>query len=179
MTDLKEKLSSRESPMGMSQLGKFQSCEMQWAFAYILGWRLPEDLISEPLIYGQAIHQGMEEFYKTGSDKIALNKSLSYLREVQMPDDIFNRSCEKAEDLWKVWPDVYGFEDLERYNILGIEKEGWLELPNGITISVRLDLFIRDKKTEHIFIKDIKTTKNYPKNTILDYFYKAFVGFCL
>lgn len=163
----------RESPMGMSQLGLYQQCQRKWFFKYILGWIESSDQIAEPLIYGQAIHEGKEVFYKTGDAAKAQAKSINYLREQQMPDEMFLTMDKKARDLWAKWPIAYGNEDLEQYNILGVEKAGKLELYNGIFTSVRLDLLINDKQTKYTYIMDTKTTKRTAGQMLSDYFYKA------
>jgi hypothetical protein len=156
---LPKKKENREGLAGSSFYGLFGDCPRKWAIKYILGFK--ELKTARPLIYGSAIHEGMEVFYETNSKDKMIETVLNYL-DLHSSNYINPNDCTKdktkATDSLEYWYDTYGQYDLEKFDILGNELAFTYRLENGLDYILRPDRLIKEKSTGHIYVLDTKTT---------------------
>lgn len=158
ITPLK-KCSNREGLGGGSFYGLFSACPRKWAIKYILGFK--EKALSRALIYGSAIHEGMEVFYQTYNKKSMIDRTLEYLHQHSSnyinPSD-YTKDLLKVEDSLEYWYDKYGQFDLEKYELLGNETKIPLTLENGLIFNLRPDRIMRERSTGFVYVFDTKTS---------------------
>lgn len=150
----------RESPAGRSQLSLYQSCNRKWAIKYTKGWKVPTELYS-PLHFGSVIHEVQAVFYEEKSYEKAKAKikELCILpKEDALAYEDRKDFRNKVDTAFEKWYTTLGCNDLEYMEILFVEEEMPLILPNGYRMTIRVDRVLRDIETGEIFINDTKST---------------------
>lgn len=138
-------------------LSLYSACNRKWAFKYLRGWKVPGDLYG-PLAYGHAIHEAQAAMYATRSVKAA-HDMINKLAPWKDHKDEMKRLFRKKLDIgFEKWYTEIGENDLKNLSIILVEKELPLRLPNGYTMTVRVDRILRDPSNNEIFINDTKTT---------------------
>lgn len=164
MSEAKKVEGMRESPGGRSMLSLYQTCPRKWAWKYLKGFK--PKLIAEHFTFGQAIHEGHESFYVNG---------YSWDKMVKTSDDYLNERepllVPKARVALDIWFQKIGVNDISQIEVLAVEEEVYLTLPNGFRMTCRLDRLLRDKRTGEIFICDTKTTGWSLEGTLRNYTY--------
>jgi len=134
-----------ESEAGLHYWNSFNDCKRYFFFRYVMGWE--SSFLAPPLLMGGAFHDGKAKWYETGDAKAAVGEFRDSLRagadRIESKADLQSIAT-RGETLLKLWIDHYGEDDLERYKILGVEKELTARLPNGFRITVRLDALVED-----------------------------------
>lgn len=134
-----------ESEAGLHYWNSFNDCKRFFFFRYVMGWE--PQFLEPPLLMGGAFHDGKARWYETGSAKAAVGEFRDSLRagadRLHSSSD-YQRIATRGETLLKLWIEKYGVDDLERFKILGVEKELEARLPNGFRITVRLDALVQD-----------------------------------
>jgi ATP-dependent helicase/DNAse subunit B len=155
---------------GSHFFGLYENCQMNFFLRYVLGW---ESVWSTPaLINGTAMHAAKEVFYsmKRGTDAQRIRKPVQKYLEVMdvnrkkiisssLAD--FEKLRDRGTELFPAWVETFGGGDLEKYEILGVEREMRLDVPwrkSKFVVTGKLDLLVRDKRGKWIIILDTKTT---------------------
>jgi len=147
----------RESPGGRSQISLYQQCPRKWAFKYVKGWKVPQENFSA-LHFGSTIHEMQAILYDSKSLVDVYDYIESSAPLTKSSTDLVKEFRKKVDLAFRMWYTELGQNDLENMEILEVEKELVLTLPNGFKMTVRLDRLLRDPETGEIFINDTKTT---------------------
>jgi hypothetical protein len=139
-------------------LSLYSACNRRWAFKYLKGFMVPTDNYS-PLHFGSVIHEVQEAFYRNPETPMkAARKRLDELCPPIDSSENMENFRDKVDKTLKVWYDTVGQEDIEKRNILAIEEEMPLTLPNGYKMTVRVDRVLQNKDDGEVFVDDTKTT---------------------
>ena len=146
------------SAAGFHSVNLYQNCERKH-FLRTIARLEPIGGVAYPLLYGTAIHEAKDVFYKSRSAKKAKSRLEKTLRELH--DDFeteadFEAAYERAPIAFDAWLEHFGYKDLELYDILGVEKHVVLHL-GDYKMTARIDLIIRSKITGDCYIVDTKT----------------------
>ena len=148
----------RESPRGRSQLSLYTACNRKWAFKYLRGWRVPEELYS-PLHFGSVVHECQGAFYSAKTNHLrAARKRLDELCPPTGGTENMEIFRDKVDKTLGKWYTQIGEQDLQDFNILMVEEELPLTLPNGYQMTVRVDRVMENREDGEIFVDDTKTT---------------------
>lgn len=154
----------RESSAGNSIISLFMECPRKWYFRYVLGWRTTG--ISIPLCVGSAVHEGQEVFYKNN-----FNFDKGFDRAMQVINDLDPTLEKKVASSMHIWNSELGRFERDKVEVLMVEQPISIKLPNGFSMTGRLDRLLRDKETGHVFISDSKTTGWDLTSTLRNYSY--------
>jgi len=160
-----EKEGMRESPGGRSMITLAQSCHRSWAWKYLLGFKTLKTPDHFPL--GQSLHTANETFYKEGFN---LEKS-SQAGKDYLTDVGFQKLHLKFQVMLEEWYYQIGVHDISGAEVLMVEEEVFLTLPNGFQMTCRLDRLLRWKKSGEVFIGDTKTTSWSLEGVLRNYTY--------
>lgn len=160
--DAKEEM--RESPGGRSMLSLYQDCPRKWAWKYLKGFK--PKFTAEHFTFGSAIHEAHEVFYENG---------YNWDKMITRGDEFLNEHdpllIPKARVCLDTWFQQIGVNDISKTEVLAVEEEVYLTLPNDFKMTCRLDRLLKDKKTGEIFICDTKTTGWSLEATLRNYTY--------
>lgn len=154
----------RESASGRSMLSLYQACPRKWSWNYIKGFK-PKNTAGH-FTFGSAIHEAQEVFYKNNFNyQMMLARAEEFLLE---HDPLLIPKALLALD---VWYSKVGVHDMSNVEVLAVEEECFLTLPNGFKMTCRLDRLLRYKDTGEVFIDDTKTTGWSLEGTLRNYTY--------
>ena len=174
VTKVHQKSQRTASHAGFHYHSLYQCCPMKWFIKFIL--RIESKSTAVPLINGAAFHEGKATFYLTGSEKKALNKVKSEIKDRQ--EEFADRQeflsvLERCPILLQHWIDRLGKGDLKRFNFLGVEDEIILPIPGTPYIfTMRLDAVVQEKKGDKsIYIMETKTSSFSIRTTEMGVYY--------
>ncbi len=136
---------------------------MKFFIRYVL--RIETKHISSPLICGSAFHEGKALWYNTHSSKKAVAKVISEIEDneefYEYPEQ-FEKDIMRFSLLLEIWIEKFGKKDLKNYEILGVEEEIIVPIPQapGFVMSMRPDFVYRDPSDGRIYIHDTKTSSS-------------------
>lgn len=165
------------SESGYHFIQDYRKCKRLFHHKYIIGL---EPLHTSPtLLYGNAIHAGLESYYEALRDnkgmKIASNRlvsrfreSMAKVKEEYVEPDYWVKDLKKGEHLLQQYPLWYS-QDITNYKVIGVEHDLWMPVgPSGSSrFTGRIDLvwsnnqgnrYIVDHKTTGWSIKNLKRT---------------------
>jgi ATP-dependent helicase/DNAse subunit B len=126
-------------------LSLYQKCPRAWALKYLVGYREKDEDKSDALSLGSAIHEAIEEFFKTGKIDFKFE---------ELHDDALILRAQKMFSVWvQNWID---WED--KWELLQLEQEYQLNLTANFVITMRVDRIMKSKETGFVYIVDTKTT---------------------
>ena len=155
-----------------SKVGEFMTCRRKFFYRYILGWSL--DFPNNHLVFGTAVHEGMEYMLLNGYDKYdeAYEKFLkSYRKEFPEPLDpvFYPKTPQRAREMFKHYSERYP-RDLSDFDLLYTEVSGIVPIGDSDVMFYRLDSVMRGETG--IFSLDHKTgssfTDTWAQNWTLD-----------
>ena len=152
----------RESSAGMHFYSLYTQCPRKWFLKYILG--LIPDKTGPALIFGSAMHKGLEAFYKGTQSLDEMVRA--FVDELGSREGEYSDSTKYTEDLstgprlLKEWFKTWGEDELTNYEILEVEQEHVVHFgpDDSLIMTVRLDQLVKDKSTGIHYVKDLKTT---------------------
>jgi hypothetical protein len=149
----------RESPAGVHVYGSYLACPRLFYFKYVLGWT-PEKT-SKHFINGAAVHEGVELLY-AGHTMSDVNKYIkAYLNHRRDEYESLDLKAEAEVGIplrLEKWAETWLDSDLERYNILALEEQLQVRLPNDAVLTIRPDRILEDKEYGHVIVSDTKTS---------------------
>jgi len=153
----------RESPSGWHYYALYKSCPRKWYLKYILGLR--PNFTKPPLIFGGAMHEAVDAYYKAGFAIDTLmetfqNELYARKEEYEKPMD-FVDDLEKGHIMLDTWASTWRTYDMEEIEIIETEKQYEILLgpeESQYVFTVRPDRVIRRKSDGRIVIPDVKTT---------------------
>lgn len=154
------------SHSGFHFFNLYQNCPWKFFIKYYL--KLVPKRTDEALINGAAFHEGKAVFYTTHSKDRALKKVKSEIKDRKHEyanEELYERSLQRIPVMLDSWIEERGWEDLEDYEILDVEREIHMEIPgtNGKIATMRIDLIVQDKVDGEILIVDTKTSSSSHK----------------
>lgn len=161
----------RESPRGKSMISLYIDCPRRWAWKYLRGFK--SIMTPEYLIFGSCIHEAQEVYYLTWDIDAAIERALEFLSTAVMPDEWRIPITEKVAFTLATWYEEIGRFDSEEMEVLAVEREVNLSLPNNFSMSMRWDRVLRDKEADEIFVSDTKTTGWSYTGTVQNYMVSA------
>lgn len=187
------KLATRNnlSPISFSQISMYNQCPWKWKKTYID--KIKDNTGSIHLVFGQAMHRVLQLYIKTMYETsiVEANKLDLYKRLYDEMVSEFKRSLKNSKgnhfttkkemaefykdgikiiDFFKKKRGVYFSK--KNYELLGIEMPLLqnIEINQNIVLMGFIDVVIRNKKTEDVYIIDIKTStrgwQDYQKKDI-------------
>lgn len=156
-----------------SEIDAYRRCPLMWYLGYNQRWKvLDEDRDDEhALTKGQLYHAVMEQHYlalmEFGQNDIGLEVALSRATEL-----LWGERAEQTELQSLVWWMYTGYVAQygadEQWEILGVEVKFQARIKGRYFLKGKLDLVIRDRKTQKIWIVDHKSGANLPDQMELD-----------
>lgn len=157
----------RESPRGNSQISLYMKCPREWAWKYLRGWKSTR--FEEALTFGSCIHEAQEVFYKTWDFPAMMRRANQFCRSANIPEDRVAGFRKKVYHTLVHWYEEMGQYEKDEVEVLAVEREVNLTLPNGYVMSMRWDRLLRFVRSREVFIADTKTTGWSYGNTITNY----------
>lgn len=167
---------SKMTPRGYHYINSFQCCPRQWYFRHICG--LSPQYVKKSLLFGQAIHNTKEIFYRMQgymkADDLAeiFHTQLECLHKYYQYEEDFAKDLEdgkamlvgsknKKGEEFLGWYDRYGRGDMVEFKLIATEPELWFPLYAGDEdgMTVRPDLILQHRETENFVIVETKTTR--------------------
>ena len=149
----------RESYAGFHFWNLYNNCRWKFYVRYVLG--LKPFFTKPPLIFGGAFHEGKRTFY---SKQSAHSATTAFKREMEDRQDEYQYQDKWLTD-WKrgqllltAWINKYGKKDLRFYEVLLVEEELNVPLPNGYIMTIRPDAILKSIPTEIPYVFETKTT---------------------
>lgn len=158
----------KPAPRGASLAGVhyaflYDACQRKFHMKYNLG--ITEKWVDKALIFGSAIHEAKAVWYETGSEEKADNRGIAEIEDraeefYSNEDANFSRS--RVKPLMKKWYQTYGYQDLEKYKIIGVEQELRLPVPftPGYVHTQRHDAMLEDREYGNVYTFDTKTASS-------------------
>lgn len=138
-----------------SRLNQFCQCPYAFKKHYIDCEEGENNAMAE---YGSVMHKVLEDYAKGNVDLFELNAYYDFLFSTMITHDLpSNMSMESYYNIGKEYLENVNLE-LEKYNILGVEKEVHFEIA-GYPLVGYIDLLLQDKETGEIITKDHKSAK--------------------
>lgn len=106
-----------------------------------------------PLIFGRAFHSALQRWYE-GVDLEECVKEFLIIPKL-IEDD--RRTRERGESVFREYVERWG-KDIDMFEVLYLEKVFHIDMPNDRVYTGRLDVVVKDRSNEQIYIKDHKTT---------------------
>lgn len=147
----------RASSAGWHFLNLYQSCPRKFYFRYLRGW--VSEHTAPVLTFGGAFHEGKATYYRTGSQKKAIQAAQDYVweakREYEDPD-LPEIETIRVENLMEAWINRFGIEDKKYFKVLAVEEEMEAILYNGFKVTGRADAVLQGR--DQAFLLETKTT---------------------
>jgi RecB family exonuclease len=152
------------SESGFHFLSSFQRCQKYFQWKYLL--QLEPKYPSTKLLYGRAIHKGLEAWYKVLATKgtaptrvkaalEAFKQEMTDCRPEYMYQDTYEEDVLRGIEAFQTYGIQYAYE---RWEVIGQpEQELECVLPNGMRLTGRIDLVVKSPEGV-IYIVDHKTT---------------------
>ena len=160
---VKEEEVRRESSAGVHYASSHDACQWKFYMKYHLG--IDEKTVDKALIFGSAFHEAKAEFYLSKSLSNGLDKGIHEIdtnkhRFYDVDDYQFSRG--RLKPLFTSWVETYGMDDLELYDIVGVEEEVRLplEFTPDYVHTQRHDAWLRDRKTGKVYTGETKTASS-------------------
>lgn len=165
MARLKPKLISHPTwgEVDSTKLKAFLSCPRSFFFRHILGWQRAGGH-QAPLVFGQAVHKGMETLFKGGSDAEC---NADFLK-------IYRAAYSEEEDLMNLPRNPLAFQLMlpkyrakyayDNWEVLATEWQGIVPIAEGREMSFRMDAVVKDQHGG-IWVMDHKTYGRYATET--------------
>ena len=152
------------SPAGFHFYNLYLCCPYKFYLRNVRG--LDTDSKSPALIRGDAVHQGLELFYKTGNlaDALSLTKQVVEVEDGNFDDDeTARKTATTALAMVESWALTYGEADFTTYEEFALEQE--LEIPlidrhgddTGLRVTMRIDRLARTSEGKW-HLCDVKTS---------------------
>jgi len=148
---------------GVHYASLYDACQRKFHMKYNLG--IEEKWVDKALIFGSAIHEAKAVWYETGSEEKADNRGIQEIED--RVDEFYSHEeanfChERVRPLMKAWYQSYGYRDLEKYKILGVEQEVRLPVPftPGYVHTQRHDAIMEDRESGAVYTFDTKTASS-------------------
>ena len=137
-----------------SQLKEFQRCERRWAFKRLL--KLEPSEGKDNLIYGNSLHEGMEEFVKTSDLAKSQTVVIEYIKK-ERPED-FQWQLQVAPAQLYGWAVHWLPAFLKDHDITAVEQ--WFDVLPHPAVKIRgyKDLQAKRKTTGGRVLLDYKTS---------------------
>jgi hypothetical protein len=149
----------KESSSGFHYSNLFQCCPRKWYFRYLKGWE--NKIKGRPLILGGAFHEGKAVFYKTGSERKAIQVAhdLVDMSKLELIKEDFDDIHYRVPIMLHYWIEKFGRSDRAEYDFVMIERQ--LEVPVEGTpyiMTIRCDAVVRTKIEKIVIIFETKTS---------------------
>lgn len=143
-----------------SKLSTYMECPRKYFYEYILGWRSTTP--RQDLVFGEAVHAGLEILYSKGFDQLELACLVledTYRKSFDpMTDDTYGaKTVANAQEALAEYIEYYRTDPRE-YTVLHTEVSGKTSIQEGMDLYFRLDCVMEDKKTGQKFVLEHKTT---------------------
>lgn len=162
-------IKERESKSGFHFYTLYQSCPRRFWFKYILKWET--DKTAPALLFGQAMHHSVAEFYKKSIDIIDhFVIQLTERKDLYEDNTVYIKDLDRGQGLLDIWMINWGLDWKEREEMIEVEKEFSVKIGN-FDFTGRLDGVFRDKKTGRRFIRELKTTSYSVMGSYWNLFY--------
>jgi len=149
----------RESAEGYSFFNEFNDCPRKFYLRRTIG--LMSKTMGSQLINGIAVHAGKARFYKRDGDVDGMidvfQKVMAEMQDMTNSEEKHEMYLSRGPYMLEQWYEEWGKSDIKNFDILAVEETFTARLPNGFTISGRMDLIYRDEwKIAHLM--DTKTS---------------------
>jgi len=145
-----------------SQIKTFQRCPRRWAYSKLLKLSADED--SDNLVFGNALHDSLEQYILTGSPEKGAEAAVKYVEEnasqLSSPD-VKNWQCIVAPAMFQGMA-IHFFPDfIKEYEPVAVEE--WFTSQADPYVKVRgyKDLKVRKRSTGKICLWDYKSSGSY------------------
>lgn len=146
--------------MRYSELACFMQCPRKYCYEYIEQIERQESMETEhDKSWGQAIHVGLETWYKT-HDLAQSKEAFLKVYPRQLKEDDLAKTPESGKLLLQAYTAFY-YEQDKNWEILEVEKEDSFTFED-IEWTVHLDVIARNKQAGDIYFWDHKTTARTP-----------------
>lgn len=141
----------------------YEACQRKFHMKFNLG--VDERCVDKALIFGSAIHEAKAVFYQTGDSDQSIARGIQECDdrkdEFYSPDE-WEFSRGRVAPLMRKWFTTFGYNDLEKYNILAVEEEIRLPVPftPGFIHTQRHDAVLEDRQTGNVYTFDTKTASS-------------------
>lgn len=159
---------SAASAAGFHFYQLYQCCPRKFYLKYVVG--LDTKWTAPALIYGAAFHEAKAEFYRTGSLEDGLKAGTEYIEanvSGYESHEQFEKDLYRLPIVYRKWVVKFGMSDLLKYDVVSVEREMRVTLPNGFVYTGRPDTILRDKVSKKLFIMETKTS-GFSKDLTLD-----------
>lgn len=155
------KVKSAGSHAGFHYVNLWQNCPRKFFFQFVL--RLLPVTVGKALIYGGAFHEAKAAWYLSGDMGKVLETFEEYMvgmRSGFADDSDFEALMWKGPILLEQWISEFGEDDLKYYDVVCVEKEVVLEIPETFdyVFTTRPDTVLRSKGNGKIIIMETKTS---------------------
>lgn len=155
-----------------SKLTTFMACPRDYLFTHLLGWQRETSNIH--LVFGSAIHKGMEIIYPVGSpgdfSKENLHRAYIEMAEIfskaHEEDEFFAETPAKSADQAMLLLEEYASHwrvDLHRYTTEYIEVSGVVPIADNRLIHFNMDRIMRDQQGRISCMEHKTTGRNTPQ----------------
>ncbi len=162
---------SSASSSGFHFFQLYQCCPRKFYFKYVVG--LDTKWTPPALVYGAAFHEAKAEFYRTGNMQDGRNAGIAFIeanKENYQEPEAYEKDLYRLPILYRTWVVKWGLNDLIKYDVVTVEQEFEVVLPNGFKYTGRPDTILQDKVTKEYFIMETKTS-GFSKDLTMDTVY--------
>jgi len=149
----------RESHAGYHFYNLYRCCPRKFYIKYVLG--ITPFYTKPPLIFGSSFHEAKATWYLEQNEKAAINKFEDEMdsRETEYENQTkYLTDRERGRLLISTWIDHFGKNDLKYYNVIAVEEQLTVILPNGYILTVRPDAILQQKSTGLYYGMETKTS---------------------
>lgn len=149
----------RESPAGFHYYQSYLDCPRKWYFNYAVKWRPLKK--GKALLFGSAIHEAFDTFWKTDSAdlmKAAGLGELEHNQEQYRERSDYLLDTTRMPKMLDTWLGTWEKVDKLQYELIESETSYTIDFADGLVLTVRPDRIMRDRQTGTYSVWDVKTT---------------------